>query len=395
MTTNSDIRITPTDEQIAKTKKAIESYFLKWLANPNKRENACPYYQFHEPGQPIRGNIMVFHGFSAKPKQMEILADYLFRNGFNIYQIPLAGHSFVPPDNYWPQVDLKPEFLNPLREKVRQDPVLLNFFANRSGNSPWQFQQQNKQQMLSLIARILKLAPAHLADMVLAIERSNDPDFNRYFTSTHMNYLHDANERLAELDAMPGPIYTVGLSVGGAVALGLAASRPDRIKKVVAYAPLLEVENEIRERYINLTGPLDLREFSWEQNVSFPVGCLTAANRFGAFVRNDKNVQSLKNIPTCLVLTEHDDATDNPTLQKFHNSLGGEAKGHRCYIYAASDLVPHPMVDPREISQGMTNHFWKNLYQETFRFFTQGEINSNNMNSVEGADDLPPLPTYS
>ncbi len=391
MTANTDIRITPTDEQIAKTKKAIESYFLKWWADPNKREGACPYYQIHEPGKPIRGTVMVFHGFAAKPKQMEILADYLFRNEFNIYQIPLAGHAFLPPDNCWPQIDLKPEYFEPLRERVRKDQVLADFFSNRSGNSLWQFQRLNKRQMLSLVTRILKLAPS-MGDMILAIERSNDPDFNRYFTSSHMNYLHDAQQRLAELDAMPGPIYTVGLSVGGAVALGLAASRPDRIKKVVAYAPLLEVEDEIRERYINLTGPLDLREFSWEQNVSFPVGCLTAANRFGAFVRSDKNLQALKNIPTCLVLTEHDDATDNQVLQKFHHSLGGEAKGHRCYLYEASDLVPHPMVDPREVSQGMVNHFWKNLYQETFRFLTKGEINPSKMNSVDPADDLPHLP---
>jgi len=394
VTSNSDTWLTPNDEQIAKTKKAIESYFLKWCADPNKRENAYPYYQIHDPGKSIRGTVMVFHGFSGKPKQMEILADYLFRNNFNIYQIPLAGHAFLPPDNYWPQIDIKPDFLEPFRGKVQEDPVLKNFIANRSGDSPWQFQRPRKPQMLSLIARILKLLP-QLPDMILAIERYNDPDFNRYFISSHMNYLHDAQERLAELSAMPGPIYTVGLSVGGAVALSLAASRSDRIKKVVTYAPLLEVEDEIRERYVNLTGPLDLQEFSWEQNVSFPVGCLTAANYFGAFVRSDKNLQSLKNIPSCFFMTENEDATDNRVIQKFFKSLGGEANGHRSYTYEASCLVPHPMVDPREISRGMTNSFWKSLYQETFRFLTKGEINLNNLNSLDEADDLPRIPTYS
>lgn len=392
MTTNLDIHISPSEEQITKTKKAIESYFLKWLADPNKRENANPYYLIHDPGQPIRGTVMVFHGFGAKPKQMEVLADYLFRNGFNIYQIPLAGHAFLPADKYWPQIDLKPEFYEPLREKVKKDPVLQNFFANREAYLGSLFQKPNPIQMLSLIRRILRLEP-RMADMVLAIERQNDPDFNRYFNSTHMNLLHDAQERLAELDAMPGPIYTVGLSVGGAVALGLAASRSDRIKKVVAFAPLLEVENELRERYINITGPLDLREFTWE--VSFPVGCLTAANYFGAFVRSDKNVQVLKNIPTCLVMTENDDATDNQVLQKFFKSIGGEAKGHRSYVYDASDLVPHPMVDPRELSQGMNNRFWKSLYQETFRFLTQGKIDPKNMDSLEEANDLPHFSTDS
>jgi dienelactone hydrolase len=122
---------------------------------------------------------------------------------------------------------------------------------------------------------------------------------------------------------------------------------------------------------------------------------LTAANYFGGFVRSYKNVQTLKNLPTCFVLTENEDATDNQTIQNFFKSLGSEAKGHRCYIYAASSLVPHPMIDPRQTSQGMSNAFWKNLYQETFRFLTVGEINPKNMKSLDEADDLPHIPNYS
>ena len=392
MTTTTETFVTPTADQIAKTKKAIENYFLDWYANPDKREGVYPYYQMHEPGEQIRGTVMVFHGFSAKPKQMEILADYLYRNGFNIYQIPLAGHAFLPADKYWPQVDLKPEFYNPIQEKVKKDPILQNFFSNRA-NIFEQLKKTTLLQKLGLVNRILTL-DRRLGDMALAIERPNDPDFDRYFTSTHMNFLTDAQKRLAELDAMPGPIYTVGLSVGGATALGLAASRPDRIKKVVACAPLLEVANEINERYINLTGPLDLREFSFEHNISFPVGCLTAANRFGCFVRNEKNRQTLHNIPTFLVLTENEDAADLKTNQKFFEQIGGEAKGHRYYLYEASDLVPHPLIDPREVSQGMTNRFWKSLYQEVFRFLTTGKVDAVNMSNLEEATDVPLIPNY-
>ncbi|MEQ8537149.1 MAG: alpha/beta hydrolase [Coleofasciculus sp. D1-CHI-01] len=386
--------ITPTADQIAQTKKSIENYYIYWISHPYKRAGVAPFYQMHEPGESIRGTVMIFHGFSAKPMQMFLVGDYLFRNGFNIYQIPLAGHAFIPPDSYWPQVDLKPEFRDPLRDEVRKDAVLDLFLSNRDNKSQGQFQRLTTFQKMALIGRIIKMAP-QLLDMALAIERPNDPDFDRYFTSSDMKYLTDAQERLAELEAMPGPVYTVGLSVGGAVALGLAASRPDRIKKVVAYAPLLEVSNEVNERYINLTGPLDLREFSWEQNVSFPVGCLTAANRFGAFVRSDKNRESLEEIPTFLVLTENEDAADLKTNQRFFDQIGAKGKGHCYYLYPASDLVPHPMVDPMEVSQGMTNRFWKSLYQETFRFLTTGEVDTDNMSNLEEAPDLPPMPTYS
>lgn len=394
MIANSDTSIIPSPEQIDQTKKAIEAYYIRWYCHSDKREGANPYYQIHEPGQPIRGTVMLFHGFAAKPTQMWILADYLFRNGFNIYQIPLAGHPFVPPDRYWPQIDLKPEFRDPIVEKVGKDPILQNFISNRlTTDAPWKFQRPSTLKMASLTARILQQLP-HLVQMSGAINKYNDPNFDRYFTSSCMNYLNDAKERLAELEAMPGPIYTVGLSVGGAVALALAAARPDRIKKVVSYAPLLEIGNKTLERYINLTGPLEFREFSWEHGVSFPVSCLTANNYFGGFVRSQQNLQILKTIPTWFVLTENDDATDNHVIEQFFKSLGGSAKGHRYYLYPASDLVPHPMVNPLEVSQGMTNRFWKSLYQETFRFLSAGEIAPDNMSNLEEATDLPLVPSY-
>lgn len=389
----SDLQITPTSEQIDQSKKAIESYYLEWYSHPNKRADCFPYYRFHEPGEAIRGTIMIFHGFGAKPKQMEVLSEYLFANNFNIYQIPIAGHAYLPADEYWPEIDLKPEFLKPLQDQLLKDPVIDNFF-----NNPISFGRTPLPQKLAIVARLVKIAPK-LLDMALAIERQNDPDFQRYYDSTHLNFLNDAQARLQELEAMPGPIYTIGLSVGGAVALGLAELQPDRIKKVVAYAPLLEVNSEINERFINLTGPLDLGrnrlgELSWDQQLWFPVGCLTAANRFGAFVRSSKNIQALKNTPVCLFLTDNEDATDNEVINKFYDSIGGKARGHRIYTYPKEDAVPHPMVDPREVSRGMRNLFWKSLYQETYRFLTEGQIKPENLSRVEEADDVPKMPNF-
>ena len=95
-------------------------------------------------------------------------------------------------------------------------------------------------------------------DIASSAERENDSDFERYFESSHMDFLTDARQRLAELDAMPRTIYTVGLSVGGATALALAADQPSRIKRVVSFAPLLKIFDPQREKYVNLAGPLDI-----------------------------------------------------------------------------------------------------------------------------------------
>lgn len=56
-----------------------------------------------------------------------------------------------------------------------------------------------------------------------------------------MNYIHEAEKRLKEIHALPGPIFTVGLSMGGATALALAATHPDKIAKTAVFAPLFKV----------------------------------------------------------------------------------------------------------------------------------------------------------
>jgi alpha-beta hydrolase superfamily lysophospholipase len=389
---NSSTR--PTDTQLQTTRQRIDAYVQTIASSPDRRDGAFPYYLFHGADTPIKGTVLMFHGFSAKPHQMSRLADYLFRNGFNVYQAPLAGHAYRLPDQYWPQVDLKPEILTPLREKVNADPVLQHFLANMAASSEGSL-APTPVQMVGLVARLRRLEP-RLLDIVAAIERDNDPDFDRYFVSSHRAYLTDAQARLAELEALPGPIYTVGLSVGGAVALALAAQNPQRVAKVVAFAPLLEVYGETRERYVNLAGPLDIREVGWDE-LRFPLGCFTAANRFGAFVQKSDNVAALRPKPTLMILTENEDAADIQTNQNFAQSLTRASlfkryDNHYLYTFPSGALVPHPMVDPLEISQNMSNDYWKPMYQETFRFLAQTEFRSSSLDQIVEVSDLPPVP---
>ncbi len=387
---NIAAQTTPTIDQINSTKAAIEAYIQTIAQNPDRREGAYPYYLFHDPGQPIRGTVMLFHGFSAKPHQMWRLTDYLFRNGFNVYQPSIAGHTLINPAKNWCQVDLKPEYAVPLKEKVARDPVLQNYLKNFASNPD--AARPGFVQQTALMARLLILEP-RLFDIVKSIEESDDPDFDKYFISSHDRYLSEAQARLTELDAMPGAIYTVGLSVGGAVALGLAGARPDRVRGTVAFAPLLKIYGKQRRQYVNLAGPLDISESGWDANLRFPVGCLTAADRFGSsVVLSEKSVRSLCNIPTFLVLTENEDAADIDTNKAFYQQIGGEDNGNCFYLYKASDLVPHPMIDPTEVSQNMSNRFWQSLYQETFRFLTSGRVSVSNLGNVEQDQTLPIVP---
>jgi pimeloyl-ACP methyl ester carboxylesterase len=382
--------------QIQQTQQRIDAHIQTIATSPDQRQGAFPYYLFHGADKPIKGTVLMFHGFSAKPHQMARLAEYLFRNGFNVYQATLAGHAYGIPDRYWPQVDLKPEILLPLREKIADDPVLQHYLANLATASDVGAATPSPVQMVGLVARLRKLEP-RLLDIVAAIERDNHPDFDRYFVSSHLAYLSDAQARLNELEAMPGPIYAVGLSVGGAVALALGAKHPSRVAKVVAFAPLLKVYGETRRRYVNLAGPLDVKEFGWD-DLKFPLGCFTGADRFGAFVRSSENITALRPNPTLMFLTENEDAADLQTNQSFHQSLRRASifkryDHHFLYTFPSEALVPHPMVDPLEVSQNMSNDYWKPMYQETLRFLTQTEFNSSSLDQITEAPDLPPVPS--
>lgn len=376
-------------EALKITGDRINAYTQSLERHPDKRDGAFPYYQFHTPDEKIRGTIMLFHGFSARPHQMWRLSDYLFKNGFNVYQCAIAGHAYINPDQHWLQVALKPEIREPLKTKVKQDSTLSDFIKDLQQNDG-QPARPSLLQIVDLVRRLRHL-DTNAVDMILALERYNDPDFERYFDSNYLDYLTDAEARLAELEAMPGPIYTAGLSVGGAVALALAAAHPDRIKKVVAYAPLLEIYGEGRERYVNLVGPLGVKEFGWD-SLRFPLSCFTASNRFGAFVRQKKNEKVLEKMPTLFILTENEDAADIKTNQRFSHSLGKERHGHFLYTYSKDAAVPHPLVDPTEVSQGMSNAFWQTLYQETYRFLALDDFNASQMETKNQDQSLPIVP---
>jgi alpha-beta hydrolase superfamily lysophospholipase len=379
--------ITLSDQELTQAQQAIEAHLVEVRSHPHQRAGAHPYYRFHPPGKSIYGTVLIFHGFSMRPHQMSRLADYLFDNGFNFYQVTLAGHDKINPQQNWPQIDLKPAYAQPLLKKVQQDPVLQAAIIQKTASGSVALGQQ-----AALIQRLFQIAP-EIAEFAAAIDQIDHPDFEKYFISSHTEFLKDAQQRLDELSALSGPIYTVGLSVGGAVALGLAeklAERGgDRIERVVAYAPLLKIYGENRRRFVQLTGPLDINETGWDPNLRFPVGALTAADYFGSEVRSAANVARLASTPVFITLTENEDAADIHASEQFFADLGGRAQGNWLYKYPASAMVPHAMVDPMEISQGMSNLFWQGLYQETLRFLRTGEVNLANLETLSQDDNLP------
>ncbi|PZO17353.1 MAG: alpha/beta hydrolase [Leptolyngbya foveolarum] len=382
----TDVRVRPTAEVLNQTVEKIEQHLADVRSHPDQRPGAWPYYRFHPADEPILGTVLIFHGFSARPHQMWRLANYLYDNGFNFYQVTLAGHDKLNPAKNWPQIDLRSQYAQPLMQKVQQDPVLMSAMLKKADAGAVAPGRQ-----AALLGRLFQVAPEMTA-LAKAIAHPQQPDFDRYFESSHTAFLTDAQQRLSELSSLPGPFYTVGLSVGGAVALGLAADQPARIEKVVAYSPLLRIIGEERRQYVQLAGPLDISETGWDPDLRFPVGALTAADYFGSELRMGESVDRLRQTPAFVVLTENEDAADVAANEQFFTDLNNPKNA--LYKYPSSAMVPHPMVDPTETSQGMSNLFWQSLYQETLRFLTTGTVEIDNLSTLaqsEGIARVPPM----
>jgi pimeloyl-ACP methyl ester carboxylesterase len=213
--------------------------------------------------------------------------------------------------------------------------------------------------------------------------------FCRWFESQDLDYLREAEARLKEVHALPGPIFTVGLSMGGAVSLALAAAHPDKIAKTAVFSPLLkvlfytysmvvsawkplqrsllgtlvliptgkhyrfviscfssfiawvQVENQQNRVFCILAGPLGAQESGWYPDMPFSLGCFVAVDAFGHFVRSNNNhVNVLAKIPTFVVLTEIDDSADVTAAEKFITGLRSCAGAVQMQLCRSQGPIP-------------------------------------------------------
>ena len=104
--------------QVMKRQKLIPGFFMKWKVRDTflKLEKELfhqDYEQFYLPGESkpktigepfflkrffSRKGIILVHGYMAAPEEIRPLADYLHRNGYNVYGVRLRGHGTAPED---------------------------------------------------------------------------------------------------------------------------------------------------------------------------------------------------------------------------------------------------------------------------------------------------------
>ncbi|MDB5099348.1 MAG: hypothetical protein JWM80_3769 [Cyanobacteria bacterium RYN_339] len=187
-----------------------------------------------------------------------------------------------------------------------------------------------------------------------------------------------------------GSVSTLGLSVGGNVALDVAERHPE-VSHVVAYAPFLWPREQRVQKLFFATHAADIAThgkaapflngltYSWGEECRLDTAAgkrpghsmFYGGNAYGA---TELGWQVIANAPKMqatlqLFATGVDDAADEDALKALYKGAGGARNGW--YYFPVEEGIPHPMVHPME-DKGKGQ--CPKLYELTMRFLETDEL---------------------
>lgn len=304
-----------------------------------------PYLKLHDASETVKGTVVVFHGFSGMPIQQNPLVNYLFAQGYDVFDGSVAGHYKV--------------------NVPGQERTFLGSNNLKSGG----------------------LTP--LDNTFIAWPYSD------YGRDPVKEYAAEVEATFEIMKTLRAPFYAAGLSAGATQAIGIAASHPKEFKRVVAFAPLLDLEPEKKKQLTSAAALITVSRgiagrgewdgwFAWDKSNPFPQGCFWGLQKYGqSLLPSAQRFQAAKQ-QVFLVTTDNEDAADSAQTKRFFDAAGGSAGGHVLYNYRADQRVPHPINGLDSRSQGMVNFYYKTLFQETVRFLDRGVVKTERL----GLQDL-------
>lgn len=325
-----------TQQRLDAAVAANESRMVKARKDPHYRAKfgSEPYLKLHRADEAVKGTVVVFHGFSGMPVQQNPLVDYLFAQGYDVFNASVAGH----------------------------------YLVNEPG-APRQFLGSKK-----------------------LIEGGLTPLDNTFVAWPYADYGRDpVKEYTAEIDAtykimstLRKPFYAAGLSAGATQAIGIGARYPAEFKRVAALAPLLDLEPQKKSQLTSAAALIKTARitnggewdgwFAWDKTNPFPQGSFWGLQKYGSSLVPTAGAFKSNKQQLFVVTTDNEDAADSSKSAAFVAAAGGAAAGHVLFNYPKTYRVPHPIniLDAR--SQGMVNFYYKTLFQETVRFFNDGKV---------------------
>jgi hypothetical protein len=411
-----------------------------------------PYCLFHSPGVPIYGTVVLFHGMADRPHQQGKLASYLFHTGFNVYNVFLANQFLVNQSNksvagvsaaggdatgLWPRLLYNPAFASQVESILAANqatfaPIIgaIQQSGNPSSLTPAQTMTvesllgpqlaeysaawANPDPSSAAFAQVFNVRdPSSDGTAVLPTDNAAaraQKMITAATTGDFFDYVRDGAARIADIAPLGGPVFLHGLSVGGQVAYAVAANDGGaNVRAVLVHSPWLQSIDGKNNEELRMAGGLDQNinqvapgnyPIVWTpHDIAFTPSNVAANLALGVWVQNSH--AKLAQIPTATVMTAADDSADNVATNAFVNTLNADVSSvpngsslHPTATYPVNLNVGHAMTDPENYLDGAPenwNHYFRQLYQESFRFYVEGKLAPNGLGLNPQVQD-PTLP---
>lgn len=368
-------------EALNATVAKLNAHIKQVTSAPDFREGGTPLVFLHPAGTRVFGTVLVFHGFSQNAFANRIQAKFLFDQKFNVVSFNLAGFANVP--SSWPSMVVRESAgYSKLRKIFLEDPSIGEFLAglqtfNSTPEAATFIASRNARYIPRMLSVLKKaLPPAEFVQAERLIESLTpgravpgvEKYLNKFFLSDHGRFESDPFFKLHLLQALPGPIHTVGYSLGTTAVVNLAAQSKVIAKSVILAPYFGHPANQTLADFTHSTlvfGSLDL--------VTFPLRSLRVPGRIwtgslgppASLLNRDSVLNSMReSTQTLCIIAEDDMAVDvEASLRVCRSKLGG-----RAVVYPKSLGLDH-FITP-EVGSKYSNAMLK----EISRFFISGEV---------------------
>lgn len=388
-----------TADQVFRANRALSAHIRSITADPDFVPGTAPSFRLHQPGVPVRGTVVFFHGYSDVPSRFDFFAAYLFRNGYNVFQAALPGHTSDRMQSM-PAARLRTAYgFDVARRILRADPVIGPALRDIDAGGPSPLDITPSLEAIISYADIAKrgrtvlkqnMSPRMYARFMKAMNAISRTDYypglerelRLYFDSDHDRYQFEPAQQLSLVSALPGPLSVVGFSAGGMAAV-YAAGRTKTVDKLILLAPYLAqgIVSDINLRFLYAgAGALNLFNSSKVMLTSSASLAPVLAQRIS---RQDEITRNVRTHAKTLCLIAEDDIYVNAkeVLRRCNGVLRN--KHTRTFLYPKEDGLGHFVLPVEQM------RFVESLSQELLRFLATGNIKTARLRKEAGSVDLP------
>lgn len=356
--------------------QTLNAHYAYVASLPDLRPGSLPLFLLHPAGTCVKGTVVLYHGFAYNAAGSRLQALFLFNKGFNVYAVNLAG--FAQTSEHWLRSKLRNlHDLQPVRDALLEDMRIVTAARVLSGETSQNNTSSTSDYnglVMPLVEKVLARPDPKFrkASEILSIlsARGNFEGaldiqkYNEYFESEHMRYESEGLARLSEVQALPGPLFTIGYSFGGPNSLNaIAISRA--VKRAVLLAPFFLRDNDDITTFTWIASTLRLIETFGGGREPTDIAVVAATIAFVASATRDDRTNSARVSTEMLcIMTEDDIATDlEKNLDVCNSKLGGKS-----FVYPGWLGLKHG------ITPETGNPYSDAMMEQIVKFFLTGSV---------------------